>query len=312
MRRVATIAVIAEFCIVAVLLQNDIKDFIWTHPWWHSFLVAIPGIAAPILAYLELQHSREANSLRGEANTERARANALQEEQNKSVQQIADLKKELDAERNKHLQQIAVNTQRPLTEAEVNGRILKKYINKCAEVTEKGSSWGATGAIVAEVNDNNVLTLFCPAGYHTARAYGQPVKCDKLHVIEVPVGGCALKIDIIERYGTHTDYGDAKSWEERHFQPTHVEMPRGQNVFNAQYRKNGSSVLRNIYVYASTDGSASYTMTTMENMQETDSWYSSKLDIEKKFAVIQVEWADAGYRYDGGGGSGTLNLFVRK
>ena len=61
MRRVVAIAVIAECCIVALLLFTDIKDFIWTHPWWHSFLVAIPGIAAPILAYLELQHSGEAN-----------------------------------------------------------------------------------------------------------------------------------------------------------------------------------------------------------------------------------------------------------
>jgi hypothetical protein len=166
------------------------------------------------------------------------------------------------------------------------------------------------GAIVAEVNENNVLTLFCPAGY--ASAYGQTVKCDKLHVIEVSVGGCELKIDIIERYGTHTDYGVAKSWEERRLQPTRVGMPRGQNVFNAQYRKDGSPELRHIHVYASTDGSPNYTMVTMKNMQETDSWYSSKLDIEKKFAVVQVEWADAGYRHDGGGGGGTLNLFTRK
>jgi hypothetical protein len=312
MRRVVAIAVIAEFCIAALLLSNDIKNFIWTHPWWHSFLVAMPGIAAPILAYLELRHSGEANKLREEANAQRERANTLQEEQNKSVQQIADLKKELDAERNKHLQQIAANTQRPLSEAEVNARILKKYMGKRAEITEKGSSWGAMGAIVAEVNENNVLTLFSPAGYHTSRAYGQPVKCDKLHVVEVSVGACELKIDIIERYGTHTDYGEAKSWEERHLQPTHVGMPRGQNVFNAQYRKDGSPTLRHIHVYASTDGSSNYTIVAMENMQESDSWYSSKLDIEKKFAVVQVEWADAGYRHDGGGGGGILNLFIRK
>jgi len=83
-------------------------------------------------------------------------------------------------------------------------------------------------------------------------------------------------------------------------------------VFNAQYRKDGSPSLRHIYIYASTDGTSNYTMVTMENMRETDSCYSSKLDIEKKFAVVQVEWADTGYRHDGGGGSGTLNLFIRK
>ena len=51
---------------------------------------------------------------------------------------------------------------------------------------------------------------------------------------------------------------------------------------------------------------------TMEGQKETSSWYSSKLDIEKKFAVVQVEWADHGYRYDGCGGAGNLDLFIRK
>src|ERR1700752_3710114 len=99
MRRVVAITVIVDVCMVVLLLYSDIKDFLWTHPWWHSFLVAIPGIAALILAYLELRHSGKAKKLRKKANTQRERANTLQEEQNKSVQQIADLKKELDAER---------------------------------------------------------------------------------------------------------------------------------------------------------------------------------------------------------------------
>lgn len=53
-------------------------------------------------------------------------------------------------------------------------------------------------------------------------------------------------------------------------------------------------------------------MVTMEGQKETSSWYSSKLDIEKKFAVVQVAWADHGYRYDGCGGAGNLDLFIRK
>jgi len=40
--------------------------------------------------------------------------------------------------------------------------------------------------------------------------------------------------------------------------------------------------------------------------KETSSWYSSKLDIEKKFALVQVEWAHEGYRHDGGSGSGSV------
>jgi serine/threonine protein kinase len=146
----------------------------------------------------------------------------------------------------------------------------------------------------------------------TGNAYGQPVRCDKLDIVEVPMGGCAVQLNIIERYGTYTNYGEARSWEERNTQPTHAGMPRGQNVFNAQYRKDGSPSLRHIYVFASTDTSSNYTMVIMEDQQETNSWYSSKLDIEKKFAVTQVEWANQGFRYDGGGGNGSLNLFIRK
>jgi hypothetical protein len=126
------------------------------------------------------------------------------------------------------------------------------------------------------------------------------------------VGGCVLQVNIIERYGNFTSYGEAKSWEERNIQPTHAGMPRGQNVFNAQYRKEGSPKLRRIYIYASTDGSSNYTMVTQEDQNELNSWYSSKLDIEKKFAVVQVEWADEKYFHNGGSGSGPLNLFIRK
>jgi len=83
-------------------------------------------------------------------------------------------------------------------------------------------------------------------------------------------------------------------------------------VFNAQYRKDGSPRVLNIYVYASTDDSPNYSMVTMEDQKETNSWNGSKLDIEKKFALLQVEWADQRYRYHGGSSSGNLNLFVRK
>jgi hypothetical protein len=319
MRRVFAIAVIAEVCIVAILLNNEIKDFLFVHPWWQSFLAAIPGIAAPILAWFELQHSREANDLRIEANNHRMRANGLQDEQGKSVAKIAELQEkianlteELDTERNKHLQQIAANTQRPLSEAEINARILKKYVGQRAAVTEGENHWGAMGAVVAEVNENNILTLFVPAGYNSSQAWGQPVRCDKLHVVEVPKDGCAVQISIIERYGTNTTYGEARSWDERHVRPANARMQRGANVFNAQYRKDGSPKLRQIYVYAFADGSPNYIMVTMEDQQESNSWNGSKLDIEKKFAVLQIEWAEQGYRYNGGGRNGDLNLFTRK
>jgi hypothetical protein len=320
MRRVFAIAVIAAFSLAAILLHSEIKDFLFSHLWWQSCLAAMPEIAAPILAFLELRHTREANELRTEANDHRTRANTLQEEQGRSIAQIAGLQekianltRELDTERNTHLQQIATNTQRPKSEAEANAEILKKYIGQRAFVTEGGNNWGAMGAVVAEVNAHNIATLFVQAGYSSSQAWGQPVRCDKLHIVEVPTDGCALRVSIIERYGTSTTYGEARSWEERNIKPTHAEVKRGTNVFHAQYRKDGSPTIRNIYVYASTDGSPNYTTVTMEDQRETKFWYTSKLDTEKKFAIVQLEWVDQGYHWVGGNSGGAnLNLFVRK
>jgi hypothetical protein len=72
--------------VLAALLHTSIRNFLWVHPWWHTALVAVPTLA---LALFGPQHSREANRLRAESNR---------------------LKTELDAERNRHLLQIAKNT----------------------------------------------------------------------------------------------------------------------------------------------------------------------------------------------------------
>jgi len=325
MRRVFAIAVIAAFCIAAALLHNEIKDFLYVHPWWQSFIAAISAIGGPILAWFDLQHSREANRLRAEmndlsaeANSQRTRANELQEEHNKSIAEtaklqgkIADLTKELDTERNKHLQQIAANTQRPLSEAEINAGILRKHIGQRAAVSESHGDWGG-GAFIAEVNVNNILTLFVPASFNNSQAYAQTVRCDKLHIVETPKDGCALQVAIIERYGAHTNYGEARTWDERNVKPTHAGIQRGENVFHAMYRKPGSPKMRRVYVYASADGSPNYTMVAAEDEQEIFSWHGSKLDIERKVAVVNVEWVDQGYQHIGGGASGNLNMFIRK
>jgi hypothetical protein len=314
---VIAIAVVAEICILALLLHNLIKDFLFIHPWVQAFIAAIPAIAVPILAWFELQHSNEANVLRTEANDHRNRANALQEEQGESLAQIARLQTEivklsgeLDAERNKHLEQIAVNTRRPRSEAEVNAEKLKKHLGQRAFVTEGQNQWGS-GVVVAEVNEN-IVTLFVPASFNNSQAYGQLVRCDKLHVVESPKDGCPVQVTIIERYGQPISHGEARSWDERHLQPTRAGMKRGQNVCHAQYRKDGSPKLRQIYIYASTDDSPNYTMVTMEDQNETNAWYNGKLDIEKKFALVHVEWADQGYRWNGGANSGNLNVFTKK
>jgi hypothetical protein len=324
MRRVIAISVLAEFCIAMLALHTEIKDLLWTHPWWHSFLVLIPTIAVPGLAILELTHSNEANRLRGEnirvgeeANRLRDDANVLRAEQTKHVAKITELQQELNklqAERNASLGRIAANVARAPTEAEINATILRKYIGKYAKVTEGAGSWGSMGAVIAEVNQNNILTLFVPSGFSSSTAFGQRVRCDRLQIVEETVGSCPVQIHIVERYGSPTHYGEAKSWEERNVASGIAQVPRGRNLFSASYRKDGDSIKRGIYVYASTDGSAQYSMSAFEDLQkpESGSWSCGKVEVEKKFAVLQIEWLNAGWKYDGGGDDNSLFLFTKR
>ena len=103
MRRAVAIAAIIGWVLALFLLLPDIKNFLLTHPLWYSLLAAVPGIAVPVLAWFELRHSAEANTLRADANR-------LRSEQNDLQNQIGELTAELAAERNKHLPQIAENT----------------------------------------------------------------------------------------------------------------------------------------------------------------------------------------------------------
>ncbi len=106
MRRAVAIAAIIGWVFALFLFLPDIRNFLLTHPLWHIVLAAVPGIAVPVLAWFELRHSAEANTLRADANR-------LRSEQIDLQNQIAALTAELAAERNKHLQQIAENSKKP-------------------------------------------------------------------------------------------------------------------------------------------------------------------------------------------------------
>jgi hypothetical protein len=173
---------------------------------------------------LELRHSGKANTLREEANRLRLdnihvqeEANGLRDEQKNHIARIAELQAELNklqAERNQSLGKIAENTQRVPTEAEHNANILRKYLGQCAQVTvENAGKWGSA-AIIADISDNNILTLFIPAG-PSAQAYGSRVRCDKVQIVEEKVGSCPVQINVLGFYGQPINYGNAKSWEER-------------------------------------------------------------------------------------------------
>jgi hypothetical protein len=50
------------------LLSPPVKEWLWIHPWWHRFLLAIPAIALALIAFVELRRSEKANELRDEVN----------------------------------------------------------------------------------------------------------------------------------------------------------------------------------------------------------------------------------------------------
>jgi|SRR5215469_261728 len=97
MRRVLAIAAVSVLVVDLIVLHSAIKDFLRTHPWWHSLLLAVPTIALLILAYFELRHVGEINGLRAERNGFRAEAMGLK-------RRVGNLTAELDAERSKHVQ----------------------------------------------------------------------------------------------------------------------------------------------------------------------------------------------------------------
>jgi hypothetical protein len=313
-------------------LWDAARLWLWIHPWWHAtILFGSPVAISTILGLWGLHHSREANRLSRENNRLNEEANRLRadavhigEEQKNSVIRIEQLQgernklqvelNELQAKRNESLGQIAIGVKKDPTPAEKNAAKLRKYIGERASVTNRdGTQWDAMGAIIAEVNDDNILQLFIPAGFSSARATGTCVQCDKLQLLEAAKGSCPVQITILERFGPTIDYGEAKSWAERFGTPSSAR-PRGNNVSNVNYRKDGTAAKRGIYIFAPTTGNPDYSLVTFDNLQETSVYYCGKKEVEIKFAILQLEWYGEGYRYDGGGGGGgpdKLFLFTR-
>ena len=288
-------------------LTEAIRSFLWTHPWWHAAVVIIPPILiTAFLSWRELRHSAEANNLRREANH-------LREESKTAVAKIAELQRkrnELEREKNTLMEKIAENTRRPLTQAERNALKLRKYLRKTARVSEGNSNWGGMGAEIVEVSEDNVLTLFMPAGYTSSMAWAVYVHCDELQIVEEPIGSCSLQLKVLKRYGDTLHLGEIRKWEDRQT-PSAKPLPRGDTVFNANYVKPGSPEVRRIYIYAPTDGNPLYTLVTTANGEETGVVaHGDKIEIAKKFALIQIDYCAEGFRHNGGSGGGSHGLFV--
>jgi len=276
MNLLVTVSSFATLLALAILLHTSIKDFLWVHPWWHSFFVALPTLA---LGVFEIHHSREANRLRAE----------------------------LDAERNEHLQQIARNTARPPTQAERNAETLRKHIRKQVTVTEGSTSWGNTPEIV-EVSGDNIVTLFTPHGYSSSTACLVQVHCGDLEITQIPQGSSPLRVRVLKRYGDVVQLGEIKKWEDR-FQPVAgPTFAKGGTAYHATYSKPGSSENRNLYVYASSDATNSFLLEASTGERIT----GDNTEISKRFMVLQIDYEAAGFqRATSGSGGGSYRLYVR-
>lgn len=269
---VVAIVPVVGLVVSIILWHSDVKNFLWTHPWWHSFLVGLPTVAMPFLAYFELRHSGEANRLRSE----------------------------LDTERNKHLGQIASNTEKAPTVAEKNAARLRQHIGATVPVTHRDNIKCGDLQIV-EVDENNILTLF-KRGIPSSPAWCRPADCGQVHIVGIPQGSCPIRLTVLEWYGAVVKLGEITKWEERLQVVSNPPFPKGGLAFGATYTKPGSTERRTMHVYAHKEGENSFLLESSTEAPFT----GTNEEVSKRFLGRQVEYQAAGFgrtesRNPGGG-----------
>jgi hypothetical protein len=284
-----------SLALVLVLFHSETKEFFSSHSWWEDALVALAGIAVPVLAYFELRHSGEANELRREANVLRADALRLQETIG-----------ELEAEKARHLAQIAVNTQRPMTQAQRNADILRRHMGACVSVTEGQGGWPSTPLIV-EVSDANIVTLFTPSAGSNPQAWCVQVDCGELEIADIPHGSCPLRLHVRRRYGPNVQLGEIARWEDRIRPAAAPRFNKGGNVYHATFSKPGSSETRSLHVYASADGANSFLLETSAGERVI----ADNVEISRRFMLFEINYRAAGFNRSGSGTGGSPHqLFI--
>ena len=302
-RRVVAIASVLALILAVALLWSDIRDFLWVHPWWQSFIAALPGIALVVLAYFELRHSAEANTLRTRANDLREEANDYREEANALQRRVA----ELEAERNEHLQEIARNTKRPVTQAERNSETLRQHVrSQVAVVNRDDSIWGGTTEI-AEVSDE-IVTLFTPRSHTSSSAWCVQVHCSELEITRIPYGSGPLRLKILRRYGSDVQLGEITRWEDRNQPAATPSFNKGGMAYQAYYNKQGSSDRRTLHVFCSKDGANSFLLEASTG----ETIVADNKEISKRFMLLQIEYEAEGFtRQSSGTGGSPYPLFIK-
>jgi hypothetical protein len=301
-KAVVASSVVAWFFAV-FFLYTDVVKILASRPWWEDFIVALTTVAVPVLALLEVRHSAEANRLRDEANGQRRRANDLSEEN-------AELAAALDAERNKHLAQIAINTARATTPSERNAEILHRHIGACVSVTEgEGAVKGAwpNTPLIVEVNDANIVTLFSPSVGSNPQAWCVQVDCGELEIAEFPQGACPLRLHVRRRYGPNVPLGEITRWEDRNLPAAAPRFNRGGNVYHATFSRPGSAETRSLHVYASADGANSFLLETLAGERVV----ADNVEISRRFMLFEIDYRAAGFNRSGSGTGGSPHpLFI--
>jgi hypothetical protein len=277
MRKVASWAAIAgiiELIVFAIVVHFNIKDFLWTHPWWHSFIVGLPAIFFGIADKIS---SDEANSLRKENN---------------------QLKRDLDTERNRHLGQIARNLEREPGPSEKNAEIVRKYLGSKVVVGEHGGRWSVAPLIV-EISDSNLVTLFTPYS-NISMASCVTVRSEDVEIVDIPEGDCPIRLRILKRYGDEVQLGQITRWEDRG-QPVSTFV-KGDAVYWARYSKPGSAEQRSLHVYTSRADSARY----MLEASTGEKTIGDRIGVSKDFMAKQIDYQSAGFQRNSAGGGGGL------
>jgi hypothetical protein len=310
MSRVFAIASVFGLLVLAALLHSGVKDFLWAHPWWHSFLIALPAL---ILAVLELFHSGEANTLRTEANNERIRANSLHAETNVLSEKANQLRNEnaaltatIDRERNEHLSNIAAQMKKPPTKAQRNGDILRQHLRKYVAVSQGAGGWPSPPEI-AEVSDDNIVSLFTPKSNMSSQAFMIQVDCDDLEITEFPKGACPIQMKVLKQYGTTVQLGEITRWEDRQLPNANPVFAKGSNVAFALYEKQGTSIQRIVSIHIQADASNSFLLQTSEG----DRMEGDNISISKRFMALQIDYLSEGFtRRNFSPGSNPIPLYI--
>jgi len=219
--------------------------------------------------------------------------------------EIEDLNRDFIREKETNADQ----TKPALTQADRNAAKLRKYIGARAQVSENGNNWGAMGAEIVEVNDDNVVTLFVASSMQSTTAFAVYVHCDDLQIVEVPMGSCPVRIKVLRRYGETVQLGEIKRWEDRK-NPTAAQsaVEKGLIAYHATYAKVGTSETRELRVYAAKDGSNYFVLESKPD----GTFYGNNADISKRFMALQVEYEALGFtRQQSRTGATKHRLFIK-